>query len=52
MNRTSPPSALNYLSNELLQLRQMRTFFPSANILCPIRVGFPQAPHTIMTLEI
>src|SRR5260370_38824257 len=40
-----------YLSNVVLQCRQLRTFVPSGSTVWPIRVGLPQLPHTTITFE-
>src|SRR5947199_409107 len=40
-----------YLSNVVLQCRQLRTFVPSGNIVWPIRVCLPQLPQTTSTFE-
>src|SRR5437016_3126298 len=40
-----------YLSNVVLQCRQLRTFVPSGSTVWPIRVCLPQLPQTTITFE-
>src|SRR6267154_180625 len=40
-----------YLSNVVLQWRQLRTFVPSGKAVWPIRVCLPQLPQTTITFE-